>query len=115
MAASFFRQCDDGVELYVRLTPRAAKDAVEGVEQTADGRCHLAARVRAVPEKGEANSALEKLLAAEFGIPRKSVKVVAGSTSRLKTIRIIGNTAELAKLMMGLAGRGARSLSRHSG
>ncbi|CAN7529903.1 DUF167 family protein [Aminobacter sp. LjRoot7] len=112
MAASFFRERDDGVELYVRLTPRAAKDAVE---RTADGRCHLAARVRAVPEKGEANSALEKLLAAEFGIPRKSVKVVAGGTSRLKTIRIIGNTAELAKLMMGLAGRGARALSRHSG
>lgn len=105
MAASFFRQCDDGVELYVRLTPRAAKDAVEGVEQTADGHCHLAARVRAVPEKGEANAALEKLLAAGLGIPWKSIKVVAGGTSRLKTIHITGNTSELAKLMMELARR----------
>lgn len=100
---SFFRERDDGIELFARLTPRSAKDAVEGVEQTADGRCHLAARVRAVPEKGEANAALEKLLAAEFDIPRKSIKVVAGSTSRLKTIRITGNTGELAKLMMALA------------
>lgn len=101
--SDFFRERDDGIGLYVRLTPRSSKDAIEGVEQTADGRCHLAARVRAVPEKGEANAALEKLLAAEFGIPRKSVAVVAGGTSRLKTIRITGNSGDLAKLMMGLA------------
>ncbi|MBE1204618.1 DUF167 domain-containing protein [Aminobacter carboxidus] len=102
---SFFRKRDDGVELFVRLTPRSSKDAIEGVEQAADERCHLAARVRAVPEKGEANAALERLLAAEFGIPKKSIKVVAGATSRLKTIRITGNTGELARLMAELARR----------
>ncbi|WP_432286228.1 DUF167 family protein [Aminobacter sp. BA135] len=101
--ASFFKERDDGVELYVRLTPRSSKDAVEGVEQAADERCRLAARVRAVPEKGKANAALEKLLAAWLGIPRNSIKVVAGATSRLKTIRVAGNTGELAKLMMELA------------
>jgi hypothetical protein len=100
-----FRLREDGVDLFARLTPKSSKDAVEGVEQTADGRCHLAARVRAVPEKGEANAALEKLLAAEFGFPKKSIKVVAGATSRLKTIRITGNTGELAKLMAELARR----------
>lgn len=103
--SGFFRERDGGVELHVRLTPRSAKDAIEGVEQTADGRCHLAARVRAVPEKGEANTALESLLAAELGIPRKSIKVVAGATSRLKTIRIAGNTSELARLMTALSNR----------
>ncbi|MBB6465573.1 uncharacterized protein YggU (UPF0235/DUF167 family) [Aminobacter lissarensis] len=58
-----------------------------------------------MPEKGEANAALERLLAAEFGIPKKSIKVVAGATSRLKTIRITGNTGELARLMAELARR----------
>jgi len=100
-----FREREDGVELHVRLTPRSSKDAVEGVEQAADGRCHLVARVRAVPEKGEANTALASLLAAELGIPRKSIKVVAGGTSRLKTIRITGNTSELARLMTALSNR----------
>ena len=98
-----FRERDDGIELYVRLTPRSHKDAIEAVEQTADGRCHLAARVRAVPEKGEANAALEKLLSAEFSIPRKSIAVVAGTTSRLKTVRIAGSAGELAKLVTELA------------
>lgn len=100
-----FRLREDGVDLFVRLTPKSSKDAVEGIEQTAGGRCHLAARVRAVPEKGEANAALEKLLAYEFGIPRKSIKVVAGGTSRLNTVRITGNASELARLMAEFASR----------
>ncbi|TIV96749.1 MAG: DUF167 domain-containing protein, partial [Mesorhizobium sp.] len=47
-----FRLRDDGIDLYVRLTPKAALDRIEGVETTADGRSHLKARVRAVPENG---------------------------------------------------------------
>ncbi|GAA4123397.1 DUF167 family protein [Aminobacter aganoensis] len=105
--AGFFRECRDGVEVFVRLTPRAAKDAVEGLETTADGRSHLAARVRAVPEKGEANAALERLLAASLGIPKKSVSVVAGGTSRLKTVRIVGHPGDLAPGLALLAGRKA--------
>lgn len=101
--SGFFRARDDGVDLFVRLTPKSSKDAVEGVETTADGRCHLAARVRAVPEKGAANAALEKLLARALGIPRNSVSVVAGGTSRLKTVRVSGDPGELAKLMTTLA------------
>lgn len=47
----------------------------------------LAARVRAIPENGAANAALEALLAGELGCAGGLVKVVAGATSRLKTIR----------------------------
>lgn len=100
-----FRLREDGIDLFVRLTPRSAKDAIEGVETAADGRSHLAARVRAVPENGAANAALEKLLAAELGVPKKSVSVVAGGTSRLKTVRILGAASELAGKLAGLAPR----------
>ena len=41
MAASFYRQDGDGIVLYVRLTPRASRDAVEGLERTDDGQVHL--------------------------------------------------------------------------
>lgn len=99
----FFRARDDGVDLFVRLTPKSSRDAVEGVEEAGDGRCHLVARVRAVPEKGAANVALEKLLAKALGIPSNSVSVVAGGTSRLKTVRVSGDPAELAELMATLA------------
>jgi len=81
----------------VRLTPKAAQDRIDCVETVADGRSHLRARVRAVPENGAANAALERVVAKAFGVPASSVSVVAGSTSRLKTLRILGDPALLAK------------------
>ncbi|RWC23398.1 DUF167 family protein [Mesorhizobium sp.] len=99
-----FRLRDDGVDLFVRLTPKAALDRLEGVEASADGRSHFKARVRAVPENGAANHALEKLLAKALGVPASTVSVVAGGTSRLKTVRISGDPAMLAKGIEALSG-----------
>lgn len=100
---SFFRERSDGVELHVRLTPKSSKDAIEGVETAADGRSHLTARVRAVPEKGAANTALEKLVAAALDMPKKSVSVVAGGTARLKTLRVTGDVNEISGKLAALA------------
>jgi uncharacterized protein YggU (UPF0235/DUF167 family) len=97
-----FRMRDGGVDLFVRLTPKAALDRLEGVETTADGRSHLKARVRAVPENGAANHALEKLIAKSLGVPGSAVWVVAGGTARLKTVRISGDPAMLTKSIEGL-------------
>jgi uncharacterized protein YggU (UPF0235/DUF167 family) len=91
-----FRRAKGGVELFVRLTPRASRDEIGGVEATADGREHLAARVRAVPDKGKANVALERLLADWLGVPRSTVRVHAGATQRLKTLRIEGDGEAIA-------------------
>ena len=57
--------------LDVRLTPRGGRDAIEGVEQLADGRAVLKARVRAAPSEGEANAALCRLIADALG-PRRA-------------------------------------------
>lgn len=101
--AGFYRRRDDGIELFVRLTPKAARDALEGVEQTADGHSHLKARVRAVPEKGAANAALARLVAKSLRVPAGSVEVVAGGTARLKTLRLTGDPATLSALVEALA------------
>lgn len=100
----FFRETEDGIELFARLTPRAASDRIDGVAKTADGRDHLAARVRAVPEKGAANAAFEKLLAGQIGLPKSAVKVIAGHTARHKTVRLEGDKTELAKRLSRLTG-----------
>ncbi|WP_292898160.1 MULTISPECIES: DUF167 family protein [unclassified Nitratireductor] len=92
---AFCRLSDQGLALFVRLTPRSARDAIEGPAETAEGRCHLKVRVRAVPENGRANTALEKLLAREIGVPRNSVSVTGGATTRLKTVEIQGMPEEL--------------------
>ena len=52
------------------------------------GRNMLKMRVRAVPEKGKANRAVEKLLAKALGLPKSAVKVVTGETSRIKGVDI---------------------------
>ncbi|RUU11394.1 DUF167 domain-containing protein [Mesorhizobium sp. USDA-HM6] len=98
-----FRPREDGIDLYVRLTPKAALDRIEGVEMAADGRSHLKARVRAVPENGLANKALERMVAKALGVPGSAVSVVAGGTSRLKTLRILGDAAALVKRVEALS------------
>jgi uncharacterized protein YggU (UPF0235/DUF167 family) len=52
--------------------------------------------VRAVPEKGKANAALEALLAEALDVPKSAVSVIAGGTSRLKSVRVAGNPDFLA-------------------
>ncbi len=77
----------------MRLTPRASADVVDGVIATTDGPA-LKVKVRAVPEKGAANRALEKVLAAWLGIPKSTVGLVKGQKSRLKTVHISGDAKE---------------------
>ncbi|MER9331049.1 DUF167 domain-containing protein [Mesorhizobium sp. M0488] len=98
-----FRLRDDGVDLFVRLTPKAAFDRIEGIETAADGRSHLKARVRAVPENGAANKALERTVAKALGVPASTVSVVAGGTARLKTLRVLGDPMALAKAIEALS------------
>jgi uncharacterized protein YggU (UPF0235/DUF167 family) len=91
-----------GIRLRVRLTPRGGRDALEGVETLADGQAALKARVRALPEKGAANAALEKLIAKELGVPKSAVSVVAGATGRVKTLRVDGEPEEIAARLLKL-------------
>jgi len=93
---------ENGIDLFVRLTPKSSMDRLEGVETSADGRSHLKARVRAVPENGAANQALEKLVAKTLGVPASAVSVVAGGTARLKTLRIVGDPEALVQRVEAL-------------
>ncbi len=85
----FWKTHGDDLYLIVRVTPQASKDAVEKPEQDSTGRFHLKVRVRAIPDKGKANKAVETLLSRHFDIPKSKLAVVKGATDRLKTIRII--------------------------
>ena len=91
-----WRVSNDGLVVAVRLTPKAALDRIDGITKLADGRNVLKARVRAVPEKGQANAALEALLAKALGVPKSAVSVVAGGTSRLKSVLVAGSPDILA-------------------
>ena len=91
-----WRISGEALVVSVRLTPKAAVDRIEGIATLADGRTVLQARVRAVPEKGKANAALEALLAKALGVPKSTVSVIAGGSSRLKSVRMDGSPDSLA-------------------
>ncbi|AQS41801.1 MAG: Hypothetical protein BHV28_11130 [Candidatus Tokpelaia hoelldobleri] len=93
----FYREEKDGLTLFVRLTPKAAKDTIVGVEETGDGKSHLSVRIRAVPEDGKANKALIKFLAKEMKIPASAFQLAAGATARLKQLHISGHAGEIAQ------------------
>jgi uncharacterized protein (TIGR00251 family) len=88
-----WRAVPDGVELTVRLTPRAGVARVEGVELRPGGAC-LKVRVAAPPVDGEANSALVTFLARTLDLPRGSVRLVAGERGRLKRLHLAGQGLE---------------------
>ena len=72
----------------MRLTPKAAKDAVEGWAEDEQGRRYLKVRVRAAPIEGRANEALIALLAKTLDLPKSRLRLVAGDTARLKRVEI---------------------------
>ena len=77
---------DTEVRFAVRLTPRGGIDRIDGVGD--DG--VLRARVAAAPVDDAANRALVRLVARELGVAASSVRIVAGATSRRKTLTVDG-------------------------
>jgi uncharacterized protein (TIGR00251 family) len=53
-----------------------------------DGRIKIA--VTAPPVDGEANAAVIALIADVLGVPKRAVEVIAGASSRRKTLRVTG-------------------------
>ena len=92
------RRSSAGVTLKVRLTPKSSRDEIVGVEDFG-GEAMLKARVRAIPEDGRANEALEKLVARWLKVPPSSVKVTQGGKSRAKQVMVEGDVETLARLI----------------
>ena len=74
-----------GVTFAVKVHPRARKNAVTGVVGDA-----LKLALTDPPVEGRANQGVIEFFADLFAIPRSSVTIASGKTSRTKTIRITG-------------------------
>jgi uncharacterized protein YggU (UPF0235/DUF167 family) len=93
----------DRLQIHVRLTPKGGADRLEGWSRDDAGRVFLKARVRAAPVEGEANAALEALIAKALGVARSRVSVARGTTQRLKTVEIEGVDAAAVEAALGKA------------
>ena len=84
--------------LPVRLTPKSGRDEIVGVEAFG-GEAVLKVRVRALPEDGRANDALERLIAHWLKVPPSSVSVAQGGKSRMKQVVVEGDAETLVHLI----------------
>ena len=85
------RETPDGIVIGVRLTPKGGADKIVGIETRAGERPVVKARVRAAPEGGKANAALEALIADWIDAPKTNCEVIAGDKSRLKQVLVRGD------------------------
>jgi uncharacterized protein (TIGR00251 family) len=86
---SFLRVESDGVILQIKVQPRASKNEVG---EPLGG--ELRVKVSAPPVDSAANEALIRLLAEEFDCPMSKVLMLRGQTSRHKSIKLFGVSAD---------------------
>ena len=85
---AFYKKTGNGFEIHIRATPNAKQEGVMGVELRDDGNEYLKIKTRAIPEDGKANEAIIKLLSKILKIPKSTIEITAGITSRNKVFLI---------------------------
>lgn len=95
----------DGVTLAVKVTPRASRTEVVGIQPQADGRAALVVRVASPPVDGAANEVLVAFLAKALGVAKSAVTLRSGATGRVKIFRIEGDGEGLGEKLASLASR----------
>ncbi|HSZ64504.1 MAG TPA: DUF167 domain-containing protein [Terriglobales bacterium] len=87
----------EGVTFAVKIHPRAKKNAVTGTVGDA-----LKLSLIAPPVDGRANEACIDFLAKVLEVPRSSVTIAAGQTSRNKVIRVARLSAQQVRERLGI-------------
>ena len=85
-----------GVTFAVKVHPRAKKNAITG--QVGD---ELKVALTAPPVDGKANQGCIDFFAKLLNVPRSSVTIAAGQSSRNKVIRVAGLSAEEVRRRLG--------------
>ncbi|MGA9354139.1 MAG: DUF167 domain-containing protein [Terriglobales bacterium] len=83
------RDSPGGVTFAVKVHPRAKKNAITG--EVGDA---LKVSLIAPPVDGKANAACIEFFAKLLKVPRASVSIASGETSRSKVVRVNGLSAE---------------------
>ena len=85
-----------GTTFAVKVHPRAKKNAITG--EVGDA---LKLALTAPPADGKANAACVEFFAKLLNLPRSSITIAAGQTSRNKVIRVSGLSAQQVRDRLG--------------
>jgi len=92
------REVEGGVEIAVRVQPRATSSQVAGPY----GDRAVRIRIAAPPVDGAANDQLVSFVAELFQVSPRQVELVRGHGSRDKQLRVLGVSAPKARRVLGL-------------
>jgi uncharacterized protein (TIGR00251 family) len=90
------RDTAGGAIFAVKVQPRAKKNAITG--ELGDA---LKLALTAPPVEGRANEACVEFFANLLDVPRSSITIASGETSRRKVIRVVGMTADEVRRRIG--------------
>jgi uncharacterized protein (TIGR00251 family) len=88
-----------GVEVDVQVVPRASRSRVVGLQGE-----RVKVQLAAPPVDGAANAELLEVLADTCSVPRRTIEIIRGDTSRRKTVRIAD--ADVTEIRRALGGGG---------
>jgi uncharacterized protein (TIGR00251 family) len=91
------RESDDGATFAVKIHTRARENAITG--ELGDA---LKLSLTSPPVDGRANEACVEFFAKLLKLPRSSVTIASGQTSRQKVIRVSGLSAEEVRKRIGM-------------
>ncbi len=74
--------------LSLHITPNSAKNQIIGWVAGVDGGKVLKVKIAAQPEDGKANTELIKFLAKQWQVPKSSLEIISGETSRHKRLKL---------------------------
>lgn len=80
-----FQKSKKGITVKVKVEPKSSQKGISGLLGDT-----VKIKVHAAPVGGGANEELIKIISEEFGIRKKSIRIIQGKTSRNKTIEIEG-------------------------
>ncbi len=88
-----------GARIEIRVQPRASRNSISGTRAGL-----LRIRVTAPPVDGQANAAAIAVLAQALDVPKSSIHLVKGASSRQKTLAIESMSQEEVNQRLSLLG-----------
>lgn len=82
------RETRDGIVITLKISPNASKNEIIKSEEG------LKVKITAQPIDGKANKALIEYLSKQLKIPKSSIEILKGETSKEKTVLIKPRTPE---------------------
>jgi len=99
-----WRTDGESLRLTVKALPRSRSVGANGIVPIGGAVTALAVKLRSPPADGAANAELISYLAKALNVASSRVSLVAGAASRIKQVRVDGDSSALEQALEKLAG-----------